>query len=70
MLMQTTNRMAPDLTRLNVEDVCTIQWWRVRLDTKPEVPRAAAREDGPGAEQIGQRLKQAAAQSFKHGGED
>ena len=70
MLMQTTNRTVPNLTDFNVENICTIQWWRERLDTTADALLAAVLEAGPSAEQVGQRLKQAAAQSFKHGGED
>lgn len=66
MLTQTTKRMP----QVGVEEACRIQWWRVGLHTTPETPVAAGREAGPNDEQVGRRLKQAAAQSFAHGGED
>jgi hypothetical protein len=69
--MSTSTLRAPrDLTRINLHEEWEVVWWSAKFSVTPEALRAAVAEVGPTGEEVEKRLKKAAKESFKGGGED
>ena len=66
----TDQREPKDLTRINVHDELEVQWWSARFGVTPQRLVSAVEEHGPSAEEVQQKLHEAAKKAFSKGGED
>ena len=70
MLANKTMRTPVDLTRVGVDEEWQVRFWCARFSVTPDELRACVLEVGQRTEDVEKRLRHAARESFKMGGED
>jgi len=70
MLVDKTERVPQDLTRVNLEEDWEVRYWCTRFNVGTEKLRSCVAEVGPAFTDVEARLHEAGRKAFRNTGED